>query len=170
MEAIDLGTHSSSYGLPGSKILTWQTVKRHRWLSNISGLYYVAKPTRKIRPANNELLPPDYPPLPITREPGGNSWVISDRVALPVAFGLQEGSTRNTQVRISIDGLIPLQGWRGCEGDTHFFGKYECFPWWRQHHPTDIPEALIVQVRENKTCASAPPTGKSKIDFYLLTS
>lgn len=67
-------------------------------------------PLEKSDLQTHELLPPDYPPLPITREPGGNSWVISDRVALPVAFGLQEGSTRNTQVRISIDGLIPLQG------------------------------------------------------------
>lgn len=60
-------------------------------------------PLEKSELQTHELLPPAYPPLPITREPGGNSWVTSDRVAPAVA-----SDYRNTQARRTTDGHIPL--------------------------------------------------------------
>lgn len=108
---------------------------------------------------------------PITVQPGRSSWKLR-HVALLGASGYRKVSLgtqrpRDPQPTTSNHrgGAMKLSQ-KGHNGVPTSLGNVGHFPQPRHNLPTEILGVPVVQVTENRACASAPPTGIRKTSTY----
>ena len=114
---------------------------------------------------------------PIMAQPGRNSWKLRQWGSAQ-SFWLQEGVTGKTEATrptpaTSNPGVVPHTGVvpqnrvkRAIKGIPTPLGNMGHLPQPRQNCPTETLGVPVEQVRENKACASAPPTGIRKTSTY----